>query len=589
MRMQVRGKTLSVEKQGNGDPVVLLHGLGSTANVWEPQVRALSDRFTLLRFDLEGRRPLGRDRCPLDRGWVDDLKALLDLEGIGKARLVGHSLGTLILQHFAAAHPQHVEKLVFIGVNRAPPEARRVAIRERVAKVRAEGIDAIVEAIVKGGLSPHTLSEKPEVVAFVRELLTRQSDEGYAKSCEAMAAAVAADAAAIKAPVLLVAGRDDAHQPARQQRGPRRRPRERPRAGARAVRPLASDRAARGPQRRPARVPLKPTSPRRAALATKIRHIALSVQDPEGTAKFYEEAFGLVRVGKTTSVLADGVYLSDGYLNIALLKYKSDEMAGMKGGAEFVGTHHFGFQVDDAEDSKKRIEECGGQFFMDLPALKDTLYYEEKFRDPEGVIFDISQHGWVTAGEVASTHPRSRARAAAAGGPTPGWRASTAIACSRGRRSRLAKTKSQVKGSGHCSRSCTPTVGACSHAGMQHRPRVLEGGHPLVEGRDHARVGRVGGAAVEVAGQHRRRRLRQAVERALGAIDLAGRGAHARSPRHAGRERPRPGPRAAARSSTRGGWSSPAAGRRAPAPPPRAASAACGPPRGRSGRAAAPA
>ena len=54
MRMQVRGKTLSVEKQGNGDPVVLLHGLGSTANVWEPQVRALSDRFTLLRLDLEG-------------------------------------------------------------------------------------------------------------------------------------------------------------------------------------------------------------------------------------------------------------------------------------------------------------------------------------------------------------------------------------------------------------------------------------------------------------------------------------------------------------------------------------------------------
>ena len=131
-------------------------------------------------------------------------------------------------------------------------------------------------------------------------------------------------------------------------------------------------------------------------MPTKIRHIALSVQDPEGTAKFYEEALGLVRVGKTTSVLADGVYLSDGYLNVALLTSKSDEMAGMKGGAEFVGTHHFGFQVDDAEAARRRIEEHGGKFFMDLPALKDTLYYEEKFRDPEGVIFDISQHGWVT-------------------------------------------------------------------------------------------------------------------------------------------------------------------------------------------------
>ena len=131
----------------------------------------------------------------------------------------------------------------------------------------------------------------------------------------------------------------------------------------------------------------------------KIRHIALSVQDPEKTASFYERSFGLKRVGTTTSVLADGVYLSDGYINIALLKYKSDEMAGMKEGMDFVGTHHFGFQVDDSDASRKQIEANGGQFFMDLPHLKDTLYYEEKYRDPEGVIFDISEKGWLTKPE----------------------------------------------------------------------------------------------------------------------------------------------------------------------------------------------
>ena len=213
MLVELRGKSMSVERQGSGDPVVLVHGLGSTANVWEPQVRALADRFTLVRYDLEGagRSPFA-GALSID-GWVQDLKALLDAQGIGRARLVGHSLGTLILQHFAVAYPQHVEKLVFIGVNRAPPEARRQAIRERVAKVRAEGIDAIVETVVKGGLSPHTAAEKPEVVAFVRELLTRQSPEGYARCCEAMAAAVAADVSAIGAPTLLIAGRDDAVSP----------------------------------------------------------------------------------------------------------------------------------------------------------------------------------------------------------------------------------------------------------------------------------------------------------------------------------------------------------------------------------------
>ena len=213
MQVAVRGKTLSIEKQGQGEAVVLVHGLGSTANVWEPQVRALSDRFTLVRYDLEGAgRSAYAGSLSID-GWVDDLTAILDLHGFTKARLVGHSLGTLILQHFAVKHPQRIRKLVFIGLNRAPPEARRQAIRERVAKVRAEGIDAIVEAVVKGGLSPHTAEQKPEVAAFVRELLTRQPVEGYARSCEAMAAAIAADVSAIRAPVLLIAGRDDTISP----------------------------------------------------------------------------------------------------------------------------------------------------------------------------------------------------------------------------------------------------------------------------------------------------------------------------------------------------------------------------------------
>ena len=213
MIVEVRGKKLSVEKQGTGEPVVLLHGLGSSANVWEPQVRALADRFTLLRYDLEGagRSPYAGTLSVAS--WVDDLVAILEANKISKARFVGHSLGTLILQHFAAAHPDRIEKLVFIGVNRAPPEARRQAIKERVAKVRAEGIDVIADTIVKGGLSPHSFANKPEVVAFVRELLTRQPVEGYARSCEAMGASVAADITRIKCPVLILAGRDDAVSP----------------------------------------------------------------------------------------------------------------------------------------------------------------------------------------------------------------------------------------------------------------------------------------------------------------------------------------------------------------------------------------
>lgn len=126
----------------------------------------------------------------------------------------------------------------------------------------------------------------------------------------------------------------------------------------------------------------------------KLRHIALSVPDPEKSARFYERAFGMRRVGSTDSPLATGVYLSDGVVNVAFLKYKSDEAAGKERGKGYVGVHHFGFVVADLEAASRLIEESGGQFFLDLPASKDTLYYERKYRDPDGIIFDISHHGW---------------------------------------------------------------------------------------------------------------------------------------------------------------------------------------------------
>ena len=132
-------------------------------------------------------------------------------------------------------------------------------------------------------------------------------------------------------------------------------------------------------------------------MMAKIRHIAISVPDPEAAARFYEDTFGLRRMGGTDSELATGLYLSDGVVCLALLKYKTDGAAGEERGKDYVGVHHIGFWVDDLEDSRSEIENNGGSFFLDLPVDKESLHYEMKFRDPDGVIFDISHNGWVGA------------------------------------------------------------------------------------------------------------------------------------------------------------------------------------------------
>jgi catechol 2,3-dioxygenase-like lactoylglutathione lyase family enzyme len=126
----------------------------------------------------------------------------------------------------------------------------------------------------------------------------------------------------------------------------------------------------------------------------KLRHIAITVPDPEKAAAFYIEALGLRRVGTTNWEGAQGVYLSDGVMNIALLKYKKEEYAG-KLGRQHVGVHHFGFIVEDVTSTRKAIEAAGGTHWMGEPA-EGGGFYEVKYHDPDGIAFDITANGWKT-------------------------------------------------------------------------------------------------------------------------------------------------------------------------------------------------
>src|SRR6185312_7090348 len=67
------------------------------------------------------------------------------------------------------------------------------------------------------------------------------------------------------------------------------------------------------------------TDPRRTAMP-KLRHIAIAAEDPEKMAEFYKKAFDFKEVGRPNGHLADGVFLSDGTLNMAILKFKSDQL-----------------------------------------------------------------------------------------------------------------------------------------------------------------------------------------------------------------------------------------------------------------------
>jgi pimeloyl-ACP methyl ester carboxylesterase len=209
----VRVGNLVADVAGDGVPVVMVHGLGGTSNTFQPQLAALGG-YRVIRPDLPG---AGRSPSPHDDVSIDSLVSsvigMARALGVERAHFVGHSMGTLVCQHLATREPGLVASLVLFGALLEPPEAARTGLVGRARTARSEGMEPIAEQIIAATLSAETKSDRPAVAAFVRESLMRQDPEGYAKHCEALSKAAAADHRLIAAPTLLVTGDADVVAP----------------------------------------------------------------------------------------------------------------------------------------------------------------------------------------------------------------------------------------------------------------------------------------------------------------------------------------------------------------------------------------
>jgi glyoxylase I family protein len=142
----------------------------------------------------------------------------------------------------------------------------------------------------------------------------------------------------------------------------------------------------------------------------KLKHIALSTQDVEGTARFYVEVFSMKEVGKIDDPGTRGCFLTDGNINLAILNFKNDTAAGVERGRAWSGIHHIGFQVEDLEAIAERLAAAGAPRRDDInQALgvggrQADGNVEVKYAGPDAVMLDVSETGWLgtpTFGPIA--------------------------------------------------------------------------------------------------------------------------------------------------------------------------------------------
>lgn len=126
----------------------------------------------------------------------------------------------------------------------------------------------------------------------------------------------------------------------------------------------------------------------------KLRHIAITVDDMEATASFYEKAFDMKRVRQSDVA----IMLSDGVVSLAIIHTQNVNAEGRR------GLHHIGFLVDDMETGASRVESSGGTYHGQIRNIGAGPKFERKYRDPNGIHFDVAtlEHArkvWCIPGE----------------------------------------------------------------------------------------------------------------------------------------------------------------------------------------------
>ncbi len=215
MLTTILGTSIYYEITGDGPPILFIHGLGGTCNVWHAQRQGLSKYCKVITIDLPGSGRSGRtDASYSMEHWADQVLGLAETLNLGAFTLVGHSMTTILAQKAAAKAGSTINALVLCGAMTELSAAGKEAFTKRAETVAKEGMLPVADTVLAGALTPATREANPVLAGLYRELLLANDPRAYALQCLALINGSAkADQPLIRCPTLIVLGDQDGVTP----------------------------------------------------------------------------------------------------------------------------------------------------------------------------------------------------------------------------------------------------------------------------------------------------------------------------------------------------------------------------------------
>jgi len=190
MQIKSKGVNFNCRVEGpDGAPcVVLSHSLATDLTMWDELAAALAARYRVLRYDMRGHG--GTEAVPgaytLDM-LVGDAVGLMDALKIDRAHFCGLSIGGMIGQGLALDHANRIKSASICDAPHTATPAFSQAWHDRIAQVRQDGIESIVESTVARWSSAGLAERRPDIIARLKKMIRGTSPDGYCGCSAAIA------------------------------------------------------------------------------------------------------------------------------------------------------------------------------------------------------------------------------------------------------------------------------------------------------------------------------------------------------------------------------------------------------------------
>jgi 3-oxoadipate enol-lactonase len=213
--IHANGIDIRYDIAGQGPWLMLSHSLATDLSLWDDQMAALTARFRVLRFDTRGHGGSSAPDQPYDFPLLAaDVIGLMDVLDVRHADFVGISMGGMIAQHVALTAPERIDRLVLVSTTSGYPPEARAMWGDRIAAVRAQGIEPLVAPTLERWFTPAWRQTHPAVMARIGGLIRATPATGYIGSGQAIATLdTTSRLSELRCPTLVIAGTDDAGTP----------------------------------------------------------------------------------------------------------------------------------------------------------------------------------------------------------------------------------------------------------------------------------------------------------------------------------------------------------------------------------------